>query len=252
MSYLFNEFLYRPLLNLLFLIYNNIWADLGVAIILLTIIIRLILLPLFYKSAKDQTIIQKITPRIKEIQKNHKDNKEKQVREIMAVYKEHKVNPLSGFLLMLIQLPILIGLFQVFWRGFGEQQLRFLYGFVAYPGQINMAFLGIVNLAEASIFLAILNGIMQFFQTKMMTPRPGSGQAPTKKGSPDFSSMMQKQMLYFFPLFTVFILWRMPAAIGLYWLTTTLFTILQQYIMLRKNHGPNQPNQNQKSGRRIL
>ncbi|OGZ24066.1 MAG: hypothetical protein A2896_01070 [Candidatus Nealsonbacteria bacterium RIFCSPLOWO2_01_FULL_43_32] len=249
----FNLILYQPLFNALIFLYNYIPGhDFGIAVIVLTLLIKLILYPLGVQGIRSQRALSGLQPKIKEIQEKFKNDKEKQAKATMELYKQEKINPFSGCLPLLVQLPILIGLFQVFWRGFGEQQLRFLYGFVAYPGQINMAFLGIVNLAEASIFLAILNGIMQFFQTKMMTPRPGSGQAPTKKGSPDFSSMMQKQMLYFFPLFTVFILWRMPAAIGLYWLTTTLFTILQQYIMLRKNHGPNQPNQNQKSGRRIL
>jgi len=93
MAYLYTQFLYRPLLNLLFFLYNNVYADLGVAIILLTIIVRVVLLPLFYKSAKDQTILQKIAPRIQELQKIHKEDKERQVKEIMAVYKEHRVNP---------------------------------------------------------------------------------------------------------------------------------------------------------------
>ena len=156
MIHLFNEFLYRPLLNLLFLIYNHTVADIGIAVIILTIVIRLVLLPIFYKSAKDQTIIQKITPRIKELQKIHKDDKEKQVSEIMKVYKEHKVNPFSGFLLLLIQLPILIALYRVFLKGFSSDVLSGLYSFVAVPQSIHTMFLGIIDLMSKNVWLVVL------------------------------------------------------------------------------------------------
>jgi len=121
MGHLFNTFLIQPLLNLLIVVYNGIVPDLGVAIILVTLLIRFVLLPLFYKSAKDQTVIQKyVTPKIKELQQKHKDDKERQVKEMMAVYKEHKVSPFSGFLLIIIQLPILIALYRVFLMDFSK------------------------------------------------------------------------------------------------------------------------------------
>jgi len=239
----FNLILYQPLFNALIMLYDYIPGhDFGIAVIVLTVLIKFVLYPLGAQGIRSQKALSEIQPKIKEVQEKFKNDKEQQTKAVMELYKQEKVNPLSGCLPLLVQLPILIGLFQVFWRGFGEEQLIFLYNFVPYPGEINTVFLGIVNLASASAILAVITGILQFFQTKMMTPRPGSGQA-AKKGSPDFSQMMQKQMLYFFPLFTVFILWRLPAAIALYWLTTTLFTIVQQYIMLRK-HGANKPKEN--------
>ena len=149
---------------------------------------------------------------------------------MMEFYKKEKINPFSGCLPLIIQLPILIGLDQVFWKGFGEAQLKFLYSFVPNPGQIDTTFLGMIDLAQASIILAVITGIAQFFQSKMMATKQKAS-----NGRADFSQMMQKQMLYFFPVFTVFILWRLPAAVALYWLTTTLFTIVQQYIILKKH-----------------
>ena len=239
----FNLILYQPLFNALIMLYNYIPGhDFGIAVIALTVLIKLVLYPLGAQGIRSQKALSEIQPKIKEVQEKFKNDKEQQTKAVMELYKQEKVNPLSGCLPLLVQLPILIGLFQVFWRGFGEEQLGFLYNFVSYPGEINTVFLGIVNLASASVVLAVITGILQFFQTKMMTPQSGSGQA-AKKGSSDFSQMMQKQMLYFFPLFTVFILWRLPSAIALYWLTTTLFTILQQYIMLRK-HGTDKPREN--------
>jgi len=95
-------------------------------------------------------------------------------------------------------------------------------------------FLGLIDLVKPSIFLAVFAGIGQFFQTKMTIPKI----EPGKNKTSNFSSIMQKQMKYFFPIFTVFILFKLPSAIGLYWLATTLFTIIQQYFTLRDKKQP--------------
>ncbi|MFH1423417.1 MAG: YidC/Oxa1 family membrane protein insertase [Candidatus Nealsonbacteria bacterium] len=235
----FNTVLYQPLFNSLILIYLYLPGhDFGIAVIVLTILLKLVLYPLGVRAIRSQKSLAQLQPKMKEVQEKFKDNKEQQSRAMMELYKKEKINPLSGCLPLIIQLPILIGLYQVFWKGFGEAQLKFLYGFVPNPGQIDTTFLGMMDLSHPSIFLAVLTGIAQFFQSKMMVLQSGSGQAPKKKGTPDFSQMMQKQMLYLFPIFTVVILWRLPAAVALYWLTTTLFTIIQQYIILKKHDFP--------------
>jgi YidC/Oxa1 family membrane protein insertase len=233
MSYIFNEFLYKPLLNLLFLIYNNTIADVGVAIIILTIIIRLVLLPLFYKSAKDQTIIQKITPRIKELQKIHKDNKEKQVAEIMKVYKEHKVNPFSGFLLLLIQLPILIALYRVFLKGFSKEVLAGLYSFVAVPTSIHTMFLGLIDLTVKNIWLVVAAGAFQYLQSKLLMNVSKKTDAGPGKGA-DIAQKMAKNMMVMGPLLTVVILYPLPSVVALYWLTTSVFSVIQQIVINKK------------------
>jgi len=108
-----------------------------------------------------------------------------------------------------------------------------LYSFVPDPGKIDPSFLGILNLAQPSLPLALIAGVAQFFQSKQMMPQQKQTQ---KKGDTmgQFSSMMQKQMLYFFPIITVFILWRLPSAIGIYWIVTALFSIGQQYLVFKK------------------
>jgi len=239
MAFFINVFkiiLYQPLFNALILLYIYLPGhDFGVAVIVLTVIIRIILYPLMVQSIKSQKILSELQPKIQEIQRQFKDDKEKQTRATMELYKKEKINPFGGCLPLLIQLPILIALYQVFWKGLQSEQMVYLYSFVPNPGTINPTFLGLINLAEPSLGLAVLAGISQFFQTKMLTPRQsklGAGQAPKTK-TPDFSQMMQKQMLYFFPIFTVFILWKLPAAIGIYWLITALFSIFQQYLILK-------------------
>lgn len=229
----FNVLLYQPLLNALIFIYQYLpGRDFGIAVIALTIIIRILLYPLMLQSIRSQKVLSELQPQIQEIQQKYKEDKEKQTKEMMALYQREKINPLGGCLPLLIQLPILLALYRVFWNGLSLESMSMLYSFVPSPGEINPFFLGLVNLAEPSIFLAILAGILQFFQTKMLTPKikktPAKGDQMAQ-----FSGMMQKQMLYFLPLFTVFILWKLPAAIGLYWAITAIFSIFQQYIIMK-------------------
>lgn len=231
LSNFFYTILYQPLFNLLVVLYNYIPGhDFGIAIICLTLIIRLILYPTSLKAVKSQAGLQKLQPKIEELQKKYKDDKEKQAKEVLELYKNEKINPFSGLLLAFIQLPILIALYQVFWNGLKPESLSVLYGFILNPGQINSMFLHIIDLAKPNIILAILAGLVQFWQTKMMAPV-----AAAKGKEPDMSQIMQKQMLYMFPIFTVIILISLPSALGLYWTAGGLFSIIQQYFILRKN-----------------
>lgn len=241
----FNIFLYKPLFNLLVLFYQYLPGnDFGVAIIVLTILIRVIFYPLNLKAIRSQKLLQELQPKIQEIQKKYKADKEKLTKATLELYQKSKVNPLSGCLPILIQFPLLIALFWVFQRGLQAEEMANLYSFVPNPGQIVPTFLGIINLSQSCVLkisetqnvllwqnaiLVALTGIFQFIQTKMMTPK-----TQPKKDKADFSTTMQKQMLYFFPVFTVLILWGLPSAIALYWLTTSLFSIFQQYLIFKK------------------
>ncbi len=227
----FNTFLYQPLFNALILLYIYLPGhDFGIAVIVLTILIKVIFYPLGSKAIKSQKALSELQPKVKEIQEKYKEEKEKQAQEMMALYKREKINPFSGFLLILVQLPVLIALYRVFWQGLNPEQMSLLYSVVLTPESINPSFLGLMNLAEPSSILAILAGIFQFVQVKMVIPKTQKSQG--KKS--DFSKMMQTQMQYFLPIFTVVILFRLPAAIGLYWVTTTLFTIGQQCLFTKK------------------
>lgn len=236
---IYNLVLYQPLFNILILFYQYLpGKDFGVAVILLTALIRLILYPLMAKSIRSQKILSELQPKVREIQQRFKDDKQGQAKEIMALYQREKINPFGGFLPLLIQLPILFALYQVFWKGLQPEALNNLYSFVPNPSAIDPTFFGILNLAEPSIILAVLAGVCQYFQTKTMSPSAlgASGQVP-KKGDPmsQFSNIMQKQMLYVFPLFTVFILFKLPSAMGIYWVVTSLFSIGQQYLVMKQN-----------------
>jgi len=231
---LFDLILYQPLFNALILLYQYLPGhDFGIAIIVLTILIRFLLYPLGRQAIRTQKVISDLQPKIKEIQEKYKDNPEKKLKLTLELYQEAKISPFSSFLPLLVQLPVLIALYRLFWKGISSETMIYLYFFVPNPGTIDPTFLGIVDLAKPSIILAVLAGIGQFIQVKTSSSKTPKTKTSQGKG-PDFSQIFQKQMLYFFPAFTVFILIKLPAAIGLYWIVTTLFTLVQQYFIFKK------------------
>lgn len=228
---IFNDLLYRPLFNLLVFFYNVIPGhDFGLAIILVTLLLRAVLFPLSRKGIKSRKALEELQPKIKEIQKKYKD-KEEQAREMMKFYKENKVNPASGCLPLLVQLPILIALYRAFINVIDPNSLNALYPFIRNPGSLNTSFLGIVDLAVPSVFLAVLAGIFQFIQSRIMF-KPSSAKIQSS-GKMDIQKTMGRQMTYFMPFITIFIALKFPAGLPLYWAVTTLFGI-GEYLLV--NH----------------
>jgi len=234
MIQLFHSIIYQPIFNALIFLYNIVPGhDLGIAIIILTIIIRLILYPLAKKQIDSQKKMQELQPEIKRIQEKFKNDKEKQGRELMNLYKEKKVNPASGCLPLVVQIIFIIALYQALVAGINFSECKDLYSFVACPSGIKTGFLGILDLAKPSLVLAALTAAAQFFQTKMMMGTKKQSVVSGEKA--DFTQTMNKQMLYFGPLLTLFIGAKFPAGLPLYWLVMTLFMIGQQYQAMRDN-----------------
>ncbi len=218
MGNLFNSYLYNALLSFLIYLYHNYsFNDIGIAVIILTVLVRIVLFPIFYKGAKDQAIMAKIAPKLKEIQTKHKDDKEKQVKETMALYKEHNVNPFSQIFLLIIQLPILIAVFRIFSIG------------IKTISNLNPYFLGVVNLTEKNLIIVVLAAIFQFYQSKLMLPK---STLKSKDLSP--AERVSKQMMYIGPIMTILIFYSLPSAIGLYWLTFSAFSVIQQIVINRR------------------
>lgn len=238
---LFYTVLYEPLFNALIYIYDKLpYHDIGIAIILITLAIKILLFWPSLSALKSQKALQDAQPMMEEIKKKYKDDKEEMGRQLMKFYKDNKVNPLSSCLPLLIQLPILIALYRVFFSGLAvdpdsglivAEQLEHLYGYlrdVYTTTPLNTTFLGFVDMAKThNIVLALLAGAAQFFQTKtLQTKKP----AIKSKGSKDegMAAMMNKQMMYFMPIITVVFGYQFPAGVTLYWLTNTLFSLGQQ------------------------
>ena len=234
----YNLICYQPIFNALIWLYNIIpGQDIGLAIIALTLIIRLLLYPLYQQSIKSQKALQDIQPKVEALKKQYKDQQDQLAKELMVLYKNEKVNPFSSCLPLLIQFPFLIAVYQVFRQGLLSQSLDILYPFVANPGHINPVFLGFLNLGVPSYVLATLAGIAQFIQTKMLLMRkPPLVKGKEIAGSQDekMMSMVNKQMVYFMPIMTVIIGVSLPSGLTLYWLVTTVFMALQQWFLFRK------------------
>lgn len=225
MGSFFNTILYQPLFNALVFLYNTIaFQDLGVAIILLTVVVRVILYPLFYHSFKNQTLMQKLQPHIQKIQHDHKDNREKQAQALMELYKQHKINPFSGFLLILVQLPILIVLYQLFLKGISPDSFQNLYNFISVPTEINHTFLGLIDLQTKSILIVVLAAALQYLQGKLSLPKNDKAES-----SP--AAKIGRSMIFIGPVLTIVILSTLPAAVGVYWFASSAFSIFQQIII---------------------
>lgn len=217
-GYIFDFVLYKPLFNSLIFLYNIIPGhDFGIAIIALTLIIKLILYPVSLKASKSQKVLQDMQPKVKEIQEKYKNDKEKIAMATMELYKTQKINPFSGLFLAFVQLPILIALYQVFRQGINPDS------------HLNPMFFGLINLSKANLVFAIIAGVLQFYQTKML-----STSQKNVKDKNDMAQAMQTQMLYVFPIITVLILMGLPSALGLYWIVSSIFSIVQQYFILKQ------------------
>lgn len=229
MGTLYTEILSRPLFNAVVFLYNILpWNDFGLAIIVLTTIIRILFFPLSIRTVRSQKELSQLNPKMQEIKQRLKSDSSAQSVEIMKLYKDHGVNPLAGCLPLLIQLPILIGLYSAFIAGLKPESLNMLYEFISNPGAINKISLGFIDTTSKMPLLAIFAGGAQFIQA-WAAKAQNQGSALNKE-----MAVLNSQMLYFFPVMIVVIGWNLPAGLVLYWITTTVFSILEQlYIKYR-------------------
>ncbi|MBI4133729.1 membrane protein insertase YidC [Candidatus Uhrbacteria bacterium] len=237
MKELFTTIFYQPLWNALVWLYDVIpGEDIGIAIIALTILIKLVLFPFSVQALRSQRAMQTLQPKIDALRTQFKDEREKLAKAMMELYSKEKVSPLSSCLPILIQLPILIALYQVLRAGLGQPSPELLYSFVRNPGPLDPHFLGFMDLAKPNYLLAVLAGIVQFWQTKMIQVKAPPKAIATAPGAKDESmmSMMNKQMLYVMPIMTVVIGVGLPGGLTLYWFMTNLATVVQQFFFLRK------------------
>jgi YidC/Oxa1 family membrane protein insertase len=164
-------------------------------------------------------------------------SKEEQARLTFELYKKHKTNPFSGCLLLLVQIPIIFALYYVFLKGINFESGA-LYSFIQVPAEINMLFLGFIDITGKSLILAVLAGVSQYLQAHFM-PKPVS--TPEGKGSfqENFAKSMHLQMKYIFPFIVAFIAYTISGAVALYWITSNLFMVGQQmYIKKKEFSGP--------------
>jgi YidC/Oxa1 family membrane protein insertase len=233
---MFNTLMVYPIFNLLAIIYAFV-GDFGIAIIILTILVRLVMWPLVTRQLHSQRALQELQPELKKIKEKAAGDRTLEGQLTMELYKEREINPFASVLPLLIQLPIFFALFAVLRDIVKAGELAK----VAYPAVAHLpaishiisgvatfhpTFLGVIDLTKRSVVLAVIAGILQFIQTKQITPKQSAG---------DQQAQIMTTMTYVFPALTFFIGLSLPSALPLYWATASAIAILQQYLVLQRD-----------------
>jgi YidC/Oxa1 family membrane protein insertase len=239
MSSIWHTFFFDPVYNtLVFFIDIFPRGDVGLAIIATVVVVKLVLLPLSIKAVKTQKILREIEPKLKEIKEKFKDNREEQAKAMMAIYKEAGMNPFASILLLFIQIPIVIALYLAVSKGGGvplpDINTDLLYSFIPVPEMADMLFLGLLDIAEKSLPLALLAGIAQFFQVRLaMPPLPPRDPNAAPDLKEDFMRNMQLQMRYVMPVLIFIAAYVLSASIALYFFVSNVVGILQELYVKR-------------------
>ena len=236
-STIWHTFFFDPIYNsLIFFIDSIPGGDVGLAIIATVLLVKTILLPVSIKAVQTQKAMREIEPKLKEIKEKYKDDKQRQAQAMMDVYKEAGMNPLASISLIFIQIPIIIALYYSVYKGGGvvlpDININVLYSFVDVPALVNMNFLGLIDITQKSLWLALAAGVTQYFHvhlTMPVLPPKKEGEVPNLKE--DFMRNMQTQMKYVMPVLITFVAYSISATIALYFLVSNLTTIAQEYFV---------------------
>ena len=236
---------YVPLYNgLIFFISVLPYHNVGLAVILFTCIIKLILFPLSQQSVKTQFAMKQLEPKLAEIKIKYKDDRTAQAEKTMDLYKQNGVNPFSGVLLMILQIPVLISLYYVFLKG-GLPAIdhNILYSFTRVPNTISMVLFG-VNVFNKNVLFAVAAAVAQFFQMQLMLPKSAK-KTPEQAKNPSFQDelarSMNMQMKYVMPILIFFIAQNFPVVVSLYLITSSLFAVGQELYVRRTNKSTKSP-----------
>lgn len=227
-----NQLLYYPFQNIIaFFVWlapghNAIWG-----IVALTLIVRFVLLVPSKRAAQAQRKMMKLQPMLEELKAEYGDDKQGLAMAQMELYKKNDINPFSSCLPILIQFPILIILYEAILHGLSLENLH-LYDWLPRPPFIDTNFLGL-DLVRPDRFyvLPVLAALLQYVQVRMTMP-----QIPKEVGQqPDPAQMIQRQSMYFFPVVTLIAALSFPAGVVIYWVVSTIFSIVQQYFVNKEN-----------------
>lgn len=236
MMSIFDLVLVQPLFNILFAIFALV-RDFGVAVIILTILVRLALWPLVTKQLHSQRAMQKMAPEIAKVKQKAKGDRQKETQLLMELYKEKGTSPFAPLLPLLVQLPIFIALYSVLQKSVHADEIaKFSYSFVSqlplladvisHKVGFSPSLLGMINLTKPSLALALLAAAAQFYQTKQLQP---------KNQPMDDQAKVMSAMIYFFPIITALVAMSLPSALALYWAFTSIVAIYQQHVVLLRD-----------------
>jgi len=264
---IFELFVVQPIFNLLLFIYSVLpGADFGIAIIIFTIIIRFALYPLVVRQLHQVKAMRKLQPELKRIKAASKGNRQAESMQMLELYKQHGVKPFRSILMLLIQLPIFIALFQVIqiFTTHRDQIAEFTYGFMqnlkpvqdllVNPDNFNEQFLGFVDLTTHAIgangvnifliLLAVIAAYTQYVISKQTSPttttkrlrdvlsEAGEGKQPDQA---ELNAVMMSKMVKFLPFMMFFIMMSLPGALVLYYVVSNIFAAVQQHFLLKRD-----------------
>lgn len=265
LSLIWNEVFIRPILNILLAFYKGFslaaipWSF-GFAIIALTVFVRFLLYPLTVAQLKSAKKMVDLKPHLEELKNKHGHDKQRLAREQMELYKRHGINPAAGCLPLILQMPIFISLYQVFWNLLGQGDLTKLveqanqivyWPFLKLTSPPDLYFFGFNLAAKPSqwqsfgvflLLIPVVTAALMFVQSLMMLPAsapsttlgasarqaPKKPEGKSKGGGEEMAQILQKQMTYFMPVMIGFFAFSFPVGLSLYWNTFTLFGIIQQ------------------------
>lgn len=231
-SSLFHGLFYDPLYNLLVFVINHIpGGDVGLATIIVTIIVKVVLFPLSKQATKTQLKMKLLEPEMAKIKEQYGKNREEFGRKTLEFYRKNEINPFASFFLILIQLPVIIALAYIFISGgLPTIKTELLYSFVAAPALVSTLFLGFIDVSVRSVVLSVIAGLAQFIQIRLSVPAytaPANPSANPTFGD-DLAKSMNVQMRYVMPVIMFFVCLSVSGAVALYWITGSIFTIGQE------------------------
>jgi len=232
---MFIDYIYLPIYNLLAFFVDIIpGGDLGIAVIAVTLAVRIIFLPISLSAARTQEAMKEIQPQLKEIKEKYKKEPQEQAKAMMALYKENNVKPFSSMLLMFIQIPILFGLFFVTKdAALYSIDPALLFSFIPAPEVLSAFFLGTFPVATSSLVLAIFAGITQYAYAHYAIPMPPKKPSSESSVQDEFGRAMALQMRYVFPFMMMFIGYA-SGAIALYLAAGNIFMFAQTLFIQRR------------------
>lgn len=232
---MFHTLFYEPVYNLLVLVLSYVpLHDIGAAIVIVTLIVKLILLPLNMSALRSQYIMKRLEGEMNSIKEEYKTNPQESSRKMIEIYKREKINPFSSLFGILIQIPIFFALYFVFSKGLSADP-ESLYSFVRFPEVLHTKAFGLFDVTEKNIFIAVLAGLSSYFLARRQTASMVSTKQPHEETFQDhFMKSMKVQLLYVLPLVIGFSAAILPAALGFYWFISNTVTYAQDMYMKYK------------------
>lgn len=234
MKELFNDLFFIPLYNALIFFVDIIpGGDVGFAVIILTLIVKFLLFPLSKSAVRTSIKSREIQGELEELKEKYKDKREELGRAMLELYKKHEINPFSGIALIFIQLPVILALYWVIYKG-GLPAINtdILYSFIPAPQSVDMTFLGVFHIAESkSLVLALLAAVTQHIQARLSFPKQDKQEKPVSD-KPNFQADLMKgmqiQIKWVLPIMVFGISYGLIAVVALYWTISNLFAIGQE------------------------